>query len=65
MLLMPGCASGAAVVEGILPWLVAVEHLQEFGGAGEIPNDPIPSCRMRMPAGAFAIKCCIFLLCAG
>lgn len=61
---MAGCGWGATVLGVFLPFDVAVEYLQEFGGAGEIPNDPMLNYWMRRAAGAFAIIGCLFLLCA-
>ena len=63
-LLGAGGGWAATVIGVFLPWELAVDHLQTFGGAGPIPNDPMLEYWMRMAAGAFFIIGCLFLICA-
>jgi hypothetical protein len=55
---------GATVVGVFLPWDFALEHLQLFGGAGAIPDDPMLNYWMRMAAGAFGMIGMLFLVAA-
>lgn len=38
-LLCAGLGWGLTIVGAFLPWEWATEHLEKFGGSGEIPND--------------------------
>jgi hypothetical protein len=65
-LLLAGAGLGWAVsVIGVfLPWPVAVDWLQRFGGAETIPDDPMAQYWLRMASGAFTLVGMIFLACA-
>jgi hypothetical protein len=65
-LLLAGTGLGWAVsVIGVfLPWPVAVDWLQRFGGAGAIPDDPMAQYWLRMASGAFTLVGMIYLACA-
>ncbi len=65
-LLLLGAGAGWAVsaIGIVLPWPVAVDWLQRFGGAGAIPDDPMANYWLRMAAGAFTIVGILFLMCA-
>ena len=65
-LLLGGAGVGWAVsVIGVfLPWPVAVKWLQDMGGAGAIPNDPMANYWLRMAAGGFTFVGVLFLVCA-
>lgn len=65
-LLLAGAGAGWAVsaVGIFLPWPVAVRWLQDFGGAGPIPDDPMARYWLRMASGAFTFVGLIFLACA-
>ena len=65
-LLLAGAGAGWAVsaIGLFLPWPVAVRWLQDFGGAGPIPDDPMARYWLRMASGAFAFVGALFLACA-
>ena len=65
-LLLAGAGAGWAIsVIGVfLPWSVATEWLEQMGGSGPIPNDPMANYWLRMAAGAFTSVGVLFLLCA-
>ena len=65
-LLLLGAGAGWAVsaIGIVLPWPVAADWLQRFGGAGPIPDDPMADYWLRMASGGFAIVGVVFLLCA-
>jgi len=65
-LLLAGAGLGWAVsaIGLFLPWPVAVRWLQDLGGAGAIPDDPMANYWLRMAAGAFTFIGVLFLRCA-
>ena len=64
LLLGAGFGWGLTVVGVFLPWEWATDHLERFGGSGEIPDDVMLNYWMRMAAGAFAFVGAFFLLAA-
>lgn len=64
LLLGAGLGWGLTIVGAFLPWDWATEHLEKFGGSGEIPNDVMLNYWMRMASGAFGIVGAFFLLAA-
>jgi hypothetical protein len=64
LLVGAGLGWGLTIVGVFLPWEVATEHLEKFGGSGEIPDDHMLNYWMRMAAGAFAFVGAFFLLAA-
>lgn len=64
LLLGAGLGWGLTVVGVFLPWDFATEHLEKFGGSGEIPDDVMLNYWMRMAAGAFGLVGVFFLLAA-
>lgn len=64
ILFAAGLGWGLTVVGVFLPWEWATEHLEKFGGSGEIPDDHMLNYWMRMAAGAFGIVGMFFLLAA-
>ena len=64
LLLGAGLGWGLTIVGAFLPWDWATEHLEKFGGSGEIPNDVMLNYWMRMASGAFGIVGAFLLLAA-
>lgn len=64
LLLGAGLGWGLTIVGAFLPWEWATEHLEKFGGSGEIPNDVMLNYWMRMASGAFGFVGVFFLLAA-
>lgn len=64
ILLFAGLGWGLTVIGAVLPWHWAIAHLEQFGGAGAIPDDPMLNYWLRMASGAFAIVGVFFLLAA-
>lgn len=64
LLLGAGLGWGLTIVGAFLPWDWATEHLEKFGGSGEIPNDVMLNYWMRMASGAFGFVGAFFLLAA-
>lgn len=64
LLLGAGLGWSLTVVGVFLPWEWATDHLEKFGGSGEIPDDVMLNYWMRMAAGAFAFVGAFFLLAA-
>jgi hypothetical protein len=64
ILLAAGLGWGLTIVGAFLPWEWATEHLEKFGGSGDIPNDVMLNYWMRMASGAFGIVGLFFLLAA-
>ncbi len=59
-----GLGWGLTIVGAFLPWEWATDHLERFGGSGEIPNDVMLNYWMRMASGAFGFVGVFFLLAA-
>lgn len=59
-----GLGWGLTIVGAFLPWEWATEHLEKFGGSGEIPDDVMLNYWMRMASGAFGFVGIFFLLAA-
>ena len=64
LLLGAGLGWGLTIVGAFLPWEWATEHLEKFGGSGEIPDDVMLNYWMRMASGAFGFVGIFFLLAA-
>ncbi len=64
LLLGAGLGWGLTIVGAFLPWDWATEHLEKFGGSGEIPDDVMLNYWMRMASGAFGFVGAFFLLAA-
>lgn len=64
ILLAAGLGWGLTVVGVFLPWEWATDHLERFGGSGEIPNDVMLNYWMRMASGAFGFVGVFFLVAA-
>ncbi len=64
ILLAAGLGWGLTLVGAFLPWDWATEHLEKFGGSGEIPDDVMLNYWMRMASGAFGFVGVFFLLSA-
>jgi len=64
LLLGAGLGWGLTIVGAFLPWEFATEHLEKFGGSGEIPDDVMLNYWMRMASGAFGLVGAFFLLAA-
>lgn len=64
LLLGAGLGWGLTIVGAFLPWELATEHLEKFGGSGKIPNDVMLNYWMRMASGAFGFVGVFFLLAA-
>ncbi len=64
LLLGAGLGWGLTIIGAFLPWDWATEHLEKFGGSGEIPNDVMLNYWMRMASGAFGFVGAFFLLAA-
>lgn len=64
VLLGAGLGWGLTIIGAFLPWDFATEHLEKFGGSGEIPDDVMLNYWMRMASGAFGLVGAFFLLAA-
>lgn len=64
ILLGAGLGWGLTIVGAFLPWEWATDHLERFGGSGEIPNDTMLNYWLRMASGAFGFVGAFFLLAA-
>jgi hypothetical protein len=64
ILLAAGLGWGLTLIGAFLPWDWATEHLEKFGGSGEIPDDVMLNYWMRMASGAFGFVGVFFLLAA-
>ena len=64
LLLGAGLGWGLTLVGAFLPWELATEHLEKFGGSGKIPDDVMLNYWMRMASGAFGFVGAFFLLAA-
>lgn len=64
LLLIAAVGWGATAIGVVLPWDVAIDHLQTLGGAGPIPDDPMLRYWLRMASGAFGMIGVMFLVAA-